>query len=298
MKIGQLVKAYTKTVFRYCDEGDHEELMRLMDVKYSKDILGINFPFCAEVETISPELSKRYWRDIHVVRGRTVRVCSQWVDLPKSKSRELFCRYLLSRKLADDEELSAIGSLSQPHLTSKAGPRKRAARGRYRNSAIGNAQNLFVRNILSNIGQESFNENDWQETKAYFMNKCAYCGAETNLVIDHAIPINKAKLGEHRIGNLVPSCKGCNDRKGNRDYNEYLNGDDEKRRRIESYMDSKNYVPLGNNEQVRMILDLAHAEVSALVDRYIVIINSLFPDDPTTRDTSVPDDDTFEAGIV
>ena len=260
-----------------------------MDAKYSKDILGINFPFCAEVETISPELSKRYWRDIHVVRGRTVRVCSQWVDLPRSKSRELFCRYLLSRKLAGDEELSAIDSLPQPHHTSTAGPRKRAARGRYRNSAIGNAQNLFVRNILSNIGQESFNENDWQETKAYFMNKCAYCGAETDLVIDHAIPINKAKLGEHRIGNLVPSCKGCNDRKGNRDYNEYLNGDDEKRHRIESYMDSKNYVPLGNNEQVRMILDLAHAEVSALVDRYIVIINSLFPDDPTTQDTSVPD---------
>jgi len=289
MKIGQLVKAYTKKVFRYCDEGDHEELTRLMDAKYSKDILGINFPFCAEVEAISPELSKRYWRDIHVVRGRTVRVCSQWVDLPKSKSRELFCRYLLSRKLADNEELSAVDSLPQPHRTLTAGPRKRAASGRYRNTAIGNAQNLFVRNILSNIGHESFNENDWQETKAYFMNKCAYCGAETDLVIDHAIPINKAKLGEHRIGNLVPSCKGCNDTKGNRDYNEYLNGDEEKRHRIESYMDSRNYVPLGNNEQVRMILDLAYAEVSALVDRYIVIINSLFPDDPTTQDTSVPD---------
>jgi hypothetical protein len=55
-------------------------------------------------------------------------------------------------------------------------------------------------------------------------------------------------------------------------------------------MDSKNYVPLGDNEQVRMIFDLAHAEVSALVDRYIVIINSIFPDDslahrrPTSAD--------------
>jgi len=41
-----------------------------------------------------------------------------------------------------------------------------------------------------------------------------------------------------------------------------------------------------------MILGLAHAEVSALVDRYIVIINSLFPDDPIAQDTSVPDDGT------
>ncbi|MDX6444886.1 MAG: hypothetical protein QOH71_1960 [Blastocatellia bacterium] len=260
-----------------------------MDAKYSKDTFGIHFPFCAEVETISPQQSMRYWREIHVVRGKTFRVCSQWYDPPTSKSRELFCRYLLSKGLADNEELSAMDSLPQPsRQLSNAEPSQRAARGRYRGNAIGNAQNLFVRNILSNIGRESFNENDWQ-AKAYFMNRCAYCGAETDLVIDHAIPINKAKLGEHRIGNLVPSCNECNSRKGNRDYGEYLSGDDEKRQTIESYMDSKNYVPLGDNDQVRMILDLAYAEVSALVDRYIVIINSLFPDDPTTQDTSVPD---------
>ena len=37
--------------------------------------------------------------------------------------------------------------------------------------------------------------------------------------------------------------------------------DDEKIKTIESYMDSKNYVPLGDNEQVRMILQLAYTEV-------------------------------------
>lgn len=291
MKVGQLVKTYVRKVFRYCDEVDHAKLSRLMNARYSKDTFGINFPFCVEVETISPQLSKRYWRDIHVVRGKTLRVCSQWVNPPTSRSRELFCQYLLSKKLADNEELSAIDSLPQSFpRSSTAEPPKRAPRGRYRGNAIGNAQNLFVRNILSNIGHESFNENDWQETKAYFMNKCAYCGAETDLVVDHAIPINKAKLGEHRIGNLVPSCNDCNVRKGNRDYSEYLNGDEEKRQMIESYMDSKNYVPLGNNEQVRMILDLAYAEVSALVDRYIVIINSLFPDDAIIDHGPISDD--------
>jgi 5-methylcytosine-specific restriction endonuclease McrA len=292
MKIGQLVQAYTKKVFRHCDEGDHDELARLMDARYSKDTFGINYPFCAEVETVlSRQLQARYWREIHVVRGRTFRVCSQWRDLPTSKSRELFCRYLLSRKLADNEELSAIESLPQPsrQLSTAESP-QRASRGRYRGNAIGKAQNLFVRNILSNIGRESFNANDWQEAKAYFMNKCAYCGAETDLIRDHAIPINKANLGEHRIGNLVPSCNDCNARKGNRDYGEYLNEDEEKRQMIESYMESKNYVPLGNNEQVRMILDLAYAEVSALADRYILIINSLFPQHAITPQSSLLDD--------
>ena|ERR1700730_10754363 len=82
------------------------------------------------------------------------------------------------------------------------------------------------------------------------------------------------------------SCNDCNARKANKDYSEYLDGDDEKKQMIESYMDSKNYAPLRDNEQVRMILDLAHAEVSALVDRYIVIINSLFPDDAIAQDSS------------
>jgi 5-methylcytosine-specific restriction endonuclease McrA len=292
MKIGQLVKTYVRKVFRYCDEVDHEELIRLMDARYSKDTFGIHYPFCAEVESvISHQLQVRYWREIHVVRGKTFRVCSQWVDLPKSKSRELFCRYLLLKGLAENEELAAMESLPEPSRQLSTGdPPQRAARGRYRGNAIGNAQNLFVRNILSNIGRESFNANDWQEAKAYFMNKCAYCGAETGLIRDHAIPINKASLGEHRIGNLVPSCNDCNVRKGNRDYIGYLNGDDEKRQAIESYMESKNYVPLGNNEQVRMILDLAHAEVSALAERYILIINSLFPDDVITRPRTISDD--------
>jgi hypothetical protein len=100
--------------------------------------------------------------------------------------------------------------------------------------------------------------------------------------MDHAVPINKAKLGEHRIGNLVPSCQECNAKKGDRDYREYLAGDDEKIKTIELYMESRNYVPLGDNEQVRMILELAHKEVSSLANRYVVIINSLFPDNSMT----------------
>jgi hypothetical protein len=41
-------------------------------------------------------------------------------------------------------------------------------------------------------------------------------------------------------------------------------------------MDSRNYVPLEDNEQMKMILNMAHKEISALADRYITIINELF----------------------
>jgi hypothetical protein len=40
----------------------------------------------------------------------------------------------------------------------------------------------------------------------------------------------------------------------------------------------KNYVPMGDNKQVKMILELAHKEVAAVAERYITIINSLFSD--------------------
>ena len=96
--------------------------------------------------------------------------------------------------------------------------------------------------------------------------------------MEHAIPINKEKLGEHRIGNLVPSCKACNASKANKDYREFLADNNEAIGRIEQYMDSRNYVPLEDNKQMKKILDMAYKEVGSLADRYIVIINELFAD--------------------
>lgn len=97
------------------------------------------------------------------------------------------------------------------------------------------------------------------------------------MLIEHAVPINKEKLGEHRLGNLVPSCNGCNSNKAGKDFREFLGENTRAIRKIEEYMDSRNYVPLENNEQMKMILNVAHKEVSALAERYITIINDLFP---------------------
>jgi 5-methylcytosine-specific restriction endonuclease McrA len=147
---------------------------------------------------------------------------------------------------------------------------------RYRGNAIGNAQNLLIRNILSNLGSEAFNEDDWKKTIAYFNNKCAYCGSDDKLVMDHAIPINKEKLGEHRIGNLIPSCEKCNSAKADKDYKEFLKNNIEALEKIETYMFSKNYIPLENNEQLKNVLNMAHQEVADVAKRYIELINDLF----------------------
>ncbi|GHV71637.1 hypothetical protein AGMMS49928_24340 [Spirochaetia bacterium] len=147
---------------------------------------------------------------------------------------------------------------------------------RYKKYAIGSSQNSLIRNILSRLGNESFTEDDWKETKKHFTNRCAYCGTEDKLDMDHAIPINREKLGEHRLGNIVPACSKCNSNKGDKDYKEYLGSNTERIKIIEEYMNSKNYVPLEDNDKLRKILDLAYEEVSSIAERYITIIDDLF----------------------
>ncbi|RSD31749.1 HNH endonuclease [Vibrio pectenicida] len=271
MKIGQLVKSHIKKIFLYCDTVNHDELIKLMDKKYSKNTFGINYPFCTESTLIPKNESKRYWTDLYFVRGKKVRVSSQWVI----NHTQQFTRYLVTRGITDQEKLE---DLMDSHYAPSDNPRiSTRLNSRYRGNAIGNAQNLLVRNILSNLGEESFNQDDWEKTKAYFENKCAYCGSEDELVIEHAVPINKVSLGEHRLGNMVPSCKACNSKKADKDFKIFLEGNQHRIGIIEEYMDSRDYVPLGENEQVAKILEMAYQEVAIVSKRYIEILNELFP---------------------
>jgi 5-methylcytosine-specific restriction endonuclease McrA len=271
MRIGELVKFHIRKIFHYCDTVDHDELSRLTDHAYSNSTFGINFPFCKETALISPEQSSRYWTQSYVVRGETFRVSSQWY----TRHYERFCEYLIRLGVSTEEEL-ALNREERP--AEEAMTRAPNTNARYRGNAIGNAQNLLVRNVLSNLGQESFSANDWEATKDHFGGQCAYCGTGGDLVIDHVVPINRTFLGEHRLGNLVPSCRQCNASKAGKDYREFLEGQPEKIEAIQRYMDSKNYVPLGDNEQVAMILKMAYKEVGIVADRYVAILNELLPD--------------------
>lgn len=271
MAVGELVKQHLGAIFTYCDTLDHEEISRLLDRPYSLKTFGLSFPFCKLVDDIVPSESKRYWTNVYLVRGMRVRVTSQWVE----KHRPRFLAYLAAKRLATDDE--ALAREIAPERKVRAVPHASSRpNARYRGNAIGNAQNLFVRNILSRIGTESFSERDWQATKDYFEHRCAYCGIEDELVIEHAIPINKERLGEHRLGNLIPACRSCNAKKADQDFREFLADAPDAIVRIEAYMDSRNYVPLESSEQMSMILNMAHGEVAALADRYVAIINELY----------------------
>jgi len=209
-----------------------------------------------------------------MIGDRRLRACSQWFE----KDREAFSRYLRSKGIVNSGHADPSLPVDPPM---RAAPARNI---RYKAIAVGNAQNLLVRFILSNLGQESFGQNHWEDTKSYFGGKCAYCGEAKELHMDHGIPINKTCLGEHRLGNLIPSCKKCNDDKHYADFKEFLEDKIERIVKIEAYMASKGYTPLGDNKHIKMIVEQAHEEVAALARRYVAIINRCWLARPMRRD--------------
>jgi len=102
--------------------------------------------------------------------------------------------------------------------------------------------------------------------------------------MDHIVPINKQALGEHRLGNLVPSCRACNARKADRNFHEFLADDPIRLSAIEAHMMSQGYEPIGDHAQLRQIIELAHQDVRNLADRYVAIINTVLTDKPDSTE--------------
>lgn len=69
--------------------------------------------------------------------------------------------------------------------------------------------------LLYNLEATSSSEarRKWKQSiKEHWNYKCAYCGDDTNLTLDHITP--KTKGGTDRITNLVCACAKCNKSKG------------------------------------------------------------------------------------
>jgi len=59
----------------------------------------------------------------------------------------------------------------------------------------------------------------WEETKLYFDNSCAYCGEELPLEQEHYIALTKG--GEYAKSNIICACKSCNSSKHNNPCHEW-----------------------------------------------------------------------------
>lgn len=277
-KIGHLVKANVLAILSHCEQNP-DMLHRLQDKAASKEVFGIYWPFLTFASEIPADESSKYWSTVYEVLGQGVRVSSQWYE----KNRAPFVAFLAKQGIASSAQAEAAvvesAKIQARKLQSAA-----VSTARYKGIAIGNAQNLFVRTLLSNLGEESFTKNDWERVVEEFGKRCAYCqttfdqlGKAKSLVMDHAVPINRELLGEHRLGNLVPACHSCNSGKGGKDYRDFCS-DDDAIARIEAHMTRYNYTPIDDNEQIKLFVQTAHKEVRELSQRYLLLINSMLPE--------------------
>ncbi len=272
MKIGKLVQRNISAIFEYCETQNRAEFARLQDKYYSKETFDINYPFCRPIAKISGADRVRYWQNEYQALGIPIRVTSQWFNPPTSKSLFLFRAYMIKHKIEFDD--SPFLATEEPQKTSSS-----KTRGRYKASAIGNGQNAVFRYILGQLGDEQFSAQDWQQVVEDFGNCCAYCGAKGELVMDHIIPINKQFLGEHRLGNLAPACRGCNSKKASNDFRAFLSDDPARISTIESHMAKNEYTPIGDHKKLKMVLENAHREIRQLADRYVSLAEIILQED-------------------
>ncbi len=258
IKIGEFVRSYIPKIIEYCEKNP-KEFIRLQDEGYSKNTFNIDYPFFAKTSS-----AKRYWKNNYESLGSGIKITNHWFKSNQANFEE----YLINKKLATKDEIENI--LHSDLVMYEYESIKSSYCGGH---AIGRAQNALIRNILSNLGTKPVNIKSWEETQEYFGSKCAYCGSSGDLEIEHAIPINKAKLGEHHIGNIIPSCKECNSKKGAKTYIEYLGSDNDRIEFIKKYMADKKYVPIGDNKEITEILDQAYEDVGLVADKYIKEIN-------------------------
>lgn len=54
-------------------------------------------------------------------------------------------------------------------------------------------------------------DRDWQRLVNRFGGKCAYCGIDAPMTMDHVVPVSRG--GSNTIGNILPACKPCNSSK-------------------------------------------------------------------------------------
>jgi hypothetical protein len=111
---------------------------------------------------------------------------------------------------------------------------------------------------------------DFAEVKEFFAGRCCYCGREfgptLSAVQDHLFPMNKADLGLHAWGNVVPACQECNARRQRQDWRDFIivrAGSEaaERHARVKAFLEHYSYQP---SYDFRVAADELYEDVGAI----------------------------------
>ena len=71
--------------------------------------------------------------------------------------------------------------------------------------------------LSSTAPDKSYTPSQWASLCAEYDNRCACCGEEKSLTVDHIIPVSRG--GRNSIENIQPLCRSCNSSKGTKKTN-------------------------------------------------------------------------------
>ena len=93
----------------------------------------------------------------------------------------------------------------------KINKRKRKQR---KNPEVKKQYNFYNKNRqhLKRANGIGITNQQWNEILKKYNFRCAYCGMQGNMTIDHITPLSKG--GEHSSQNVAPACAECNGKKG------------------------------------------------------------------------------------
>ena len=85
----------------------------------------------------------------------------------------------------------------------------------------------------------------WMKIKQDFNFKCAYCGEELLLTMEHFVALNKG--GEYTKENIIPVCGSCNFSKCDREFEEWYHRQEFYSKKRESFI--YKYLGYKHNQQ-------------------------------------------------
>ncbi len=77
------------------------------------------------------------------------------------------------------------------------------------------------RTRLKNLPSD-FSEADWKSVLSHWKNRCAFCGKQSMLQIDHYIPLSNSECPGTILRNIVPACKSCNSSKNDSEAHSWM----------------------------------------------------------------------------
>lgn len=114
-----------------------------------------------------------------------------------------------------------------------------------------------------------------EEILKFFDFRCCYCQQELTIQStnqDHLIAMNKASLGLHAWGNVVPCCYECNKKKNKKDWVIFLGSIcseetlENRKKKISLFIEKYNYMP---NLYLKEIVNNLYQDVGEVADTLI-----------------------------